>query len=64
MNTSQNTRSDEIELLLGNTHRCRKCSKAFEQNREGPDVCPECGSAEIAYLHGLEKCLVNTNIEN
>lgn len=46
-------RPDEIERLLGNTHRCQDCGHTFNQTRNGPNKCRVCASRNIKPLKGL-----------
>lgn len=58
MENKSEERDDAIELLLGKTHRCCGCKKAFEQTRDGPEQCPYCNCDNIMLLKGMEKCIV------
>ena len=45
--------SDEIALLLGNTHRCLDCNQVFnKENREKKAVCESCDSSNVELLPG------------
>lgn len=55
-------RPDRIELIMGNTHRCGKCSRPIDLTmnsaKEARGQCPDCGSRDFIVLEGLEECLL------
>ena len=67
-NQEENGRiSDQIELFLGNTHRCANCGQLIDLTmvlvdlvkevfKEAPKECPGCGSSDLVELEGLDKC--------
>ena len=60
-NQEENGRiSDQLELLLGNTHRCNSCGQPIDQTvnsaGETEDQCLNCGSRVFIELEDLDKC--------